>query len=362
MKKRILFYLVLIIALACFAELIARAYYYRKPALSKSAAYQLLKDLKRSMFPEKRRWDATSMYFVRPNLPKEVNDSIAMQTDAANRLIYQPWISFTSINSKGKYVTVSDQVRNSNPSVSVGVGSDTTVIWFLGGSTLFGIGVTDAETIPASFVRLWQQRSNHPVKVVNYATPLYYSYQELMLFADNLFRGKLPQVLIMLDGLNDCGAPYASYLRYPYSAPRLQQLLNPELYKYPKGFSYAQWPDSPSQQKVSQLIVDHYLENIANVKVLADEYKIRLYCFWQPIPYYNYHNRSTDPFCAKNDNPQYAFIYPRIEDSAKKIDYLYYIGDLINEIRYPFLDSVHYTPKMSEAIAKRMLDSITVKK
>ena len=360
MKRRLLFYLIYFVTLGLFAELIARAYYYQKPALSKSAAYQLLKDVKHSIFPEKRKWDAKSQYFVRPNISKKVNDSIAMETAEAYRLVYWPWVSFASINSNGKYVSTNDQARNSSPSVSTGEGADTLVFWFLGGSTMFGIGVTDAETIPAAFVRQWQQRNRTPIKVVNYGTPLYFSYQELMLFADNLFRGKVPGAVIMLDGLNDCSAPYPAYLRNPYNTPRLQRILNPDLYKKTTFFRYSDWPDSPNRQRVSEIILEYYLENIENVKRLADEYKIQLYCFWQPVPYYHYKNRATDPFCVKHDESQFGFIYPQVEQKASQLDYLYYLGDAVNDVRYPFLDSVHYTPKMCEAVAKRMVDSISV--
>jgi hypothetical protein len=359
MKRKIFFYLFFLIALFLVAEIIARAYYYGKPAEKAFASYQLLRDVKHAVFPSKQHMpDARSEYFIRPNISKAVNDTIAMETQKVNNMIYQPWIAFSSPNGDGRYVSVTDRVRNSMPSAAGGTEPDTTRVWFLGGSTMFGLGVTDAETIPAAFVKLWQQRVGRPISVMNYATPLYYSYQELMVFADKLFRGNRPQIVIMLDGLNDGAEPYGAYLRNPYNAPIMQQLLNPELYHYKKDFSYSGWPDSPSRQKVCEQICENYLSNIANMKKLADEYHVQLFCFWQPIPYYNYINRLMDPVCAKGLKPQYDLLYPRIQEKSKQIDYLYYLGDMVNEMKLPFMDSVHYTPAMNEAIAKSMLDSI----
>jgi lysophospholipase L1-like esterase len=313
--------------------------------------------VKRLLFPQRRRWDRRSEYFFRTTVSRAVNDSIVMETDAANKLIYQPWIAFSCANSKGKYVNAYDRIRNTTPSTCAGTG-DTVEVWFLGGSTMFGLGVTDAETVPAAFVRIWKQKINRPIKVVNYGTPLYYSYQELMVFADNLFRGRIPQMVIMLDGLNDGSEAYSAMTREPYNTSTLQQLINPEMYPHPKGFSSSQIPDSINIETVSDHVCDNYLQNIANIKRIADGYNVQLYCFWQPIPYYHYRNRSRDLFCAKGDKPQYGFMYPYVEQKARQINYLYSLADILNEERYPFLDSVHYTPQMCEVIARHMLDSI----
>jgi len=360
MRTRLLFYLFFLIAMFLIAELIARAYYYGKPAEKYLATHQLVHDVKRAIFPSKPHMpDARSQYLVRPTVSKLENDTIAMETQRVNSIIYQQWIALSSPNSNGRYVSVMDKVRSSNPSVAGGTEPDTTRVLFLGGSTMFGLGVTDAETIPAAFVRLWKERVDRPISVVNYGTPLYYSYQELMVLADYLFRGHRPHIVVMLDGLNDGAEPYGAYLRNPYNAPMLQQLLNPELFHYKENFSYSDWPDSPSMQKVCEQIADNYLDNISNANKLAREYNFELFCFLQPIPYYNYHDRSNDPVCAKELRPQYDVLYSRIRNKSNEAPHLFHLTDMVNDVHHPFMDSVHYTPTMNEAIANRMLDSIS---
>ncbi len=65
---------------------------------------------------------------------------------------------------------------------------DAFTIWFLGGSTMYGFNVTDAETIPAAFVRAYRLTHPHgrPIRVFNLGMPFYYSYQELILLTDRL--------------------------------------------------------------------------------------------------------------------------------------------------------------------------------
>jgi len=223
---------------------------------------------------------------------------------------------------------------------------------------MFGYNVTDEETIPSAFVREYQRRNTGTsIKVVNYGVPLYYSYHELILLADKLFTGNKPDIVIMLDGLNDCGSPYAALSRNPFNTPRMQQTLNPELYKYPENFTYANWPDSTKIPEASNQIVANYLENISNARKLANEFNFKLYCFWQPVPYFNY-DRSKDPFCARNVKEQFATIYPQIEQKSKEIDYLYYLGNMLQQEKYCFIDSVHYSPRISDLIAKTMVDSV----
>ena len=362
MKKRILFSLIFIALLFLLAELFARAYYYRKPAKSISALYELMRTTKRALFNKspKKGIDNSNHYLIRPGVSKEVNDSIAAENRIANYSIYQPWIEFRFGNIHGKYVNAFDQVRKSDPEISA-PGGDPLIVWFLGGSTMFGHNLTDAETIPSAFVREYRQRGGRPIRVVNYGTPFYFSYHELIQLSDNLFRGKRPDVVIMLDGLNEGAAPFASYTRNPFHTPRMQELLNPELYSYPEKFDYYRFPDSTKIQEVSQGIFDNYFENIGNAKKLADQYQFKLYCFWQPVSYFDYPNRASDPICNKKTLKQFDYICPQVKKKAEEVDYLFYLGDMLREAKLPFIDGGHYAPWMCEAIAKRMLDSVGLK-
>ena len=359
--KRVFFGLIFLLLLFLLTELLARAYYYRKTARSPLASYELLRTAKRSIFNSgKKTIDNTNHYTVRPNFSKAENDKVAAETREANYYIYYPWIGFSYGNIRGKYVNASDKSRKTVPEQSA-PGNDPFEVWFLGGSSMFGYNLTDSETIPSAFVRTYQNHGGPPIKATNYGTPNYFSYQELIFLADNLFRGKRPDVVIMMDGLNEGAAPFASYYRNPWNTPQLQEMLNPELYDYPDGYDYYHFPDSSKIKQVSQTIYQNYLENIANAKMLADQYNFKLYCFWQPVPFYDYPNQSKDPFASRWRMYQFEYICPQVIEKAKELDYLYYFGDMLRDAKLPFIESGHYTPWMCEAIAKRMLDSIALK-
>jgi hypothetical protein len=70
MKKRIAFGLVFVFLFFVFAELLARAYYYRKPASSVLASYELVRSVKRSIFnkPKFGPYDNKNHYAARPGL------------------------------------------------------------------------------------------------------------------------------------------------------------------------------------------------------------------------------------------------------------------------------------------------------
>jgi hypothetical protein len=275
--------------------------------------------------------------------------------------MYHPGVEFSYGSLHGKYVNAHDRVRTSVPDAS-GTSTRPITIWFLGGSTMFGYNLTDAETIPSAFVRAYQKRGGPPIKVMNYGTPNYFSYQELIQLADNLFRGNIPDIVIMLDGLNEGAAPFASYYRNPWNTPQLQQLLNPEIYHYPKSYDYYHFPDSSKIGEVSQKIYENYTENIAQAQILSKAYGFKLYCFWQPVPFFDYPNKSNDLFCSKGSIYQFDYICPQVKKKAEQLDYLFYLGDMLENVKMPFIDSGHYTPWMCDSIANRMLDSIDLKK
>src|SRR5262249_43078007 len=77
-------------------------------------------------------------------------------------------------------------------------------IFVFGGSTTFGTGVADAETIPAQLPpQFTAAPCARPVHVYNFARPGYFSVQERILFEQLLLAGHHPDLAIFVDGLNE---------------------------------------------------------------------------------------------------------------------------------------------------------------
>jgi len=360
-------------------ELFCRAYYYSALSpLHRVATVQLLKDL-RDKFRHYRDDDSLTRMLqrnqalVRPQLSREENNEIDRECRAANRAVYEPWVEFAFMDVRSKYVNVTDHRRLSIPDRSDSGAKEPLRIYFLGGSTTYGYDVTDAETIPSAFVRAYQQKypGGRPIRVYNLGMPFYYSYQELIQLSDRLFTGEHPDMVIMLDGVNECFEASAAIVPAPIFTPRNRDRITPGDVDNPSNQirDYYKLPDGMSLDSVCTLVINRYVANIRHAHDLGAIYHIPVYCFWQPAPYYDYPNRAGDPICAQSKQERFEKIWPRIRDSAggmraaglraAGMPWLHYLGDMLHDEKgLPFVDQLHYSPAFNRAIAEKMLDFI----
>jgi lysophospholipase L1-like esterase len=367
LPKRILFYSITILILLVIMELFSRAYYYQQLSRHKIAAIQVLKDVrnqigKRLAANKSSHRIHNDNYLVRPEFSHAENDEVAREGEEANLAVYEPWVGFAFRDFTSKYVNVTGHVRKSIPELSDSLAKQPVRIFFLGGSTTYGFNVTDAETIPSAFVRAYRQKypGGRPIQVTNLAMPGYYSYQELILLADRLFRDDRPDMVIMLDGLNDCYQASTSYNREPLYTPGIGELANPASEEnLPRLLNSFKLPGGMSEDSACKMIGQRYLANIRNARILTAAYSIPLYCFWQPVPYYNYPNRRNDPVARQDDAEQFGKIYPLVKSAAGEIPYLFFLGDMLQDEKgLPFIDQIHYSPRFNQVIAEKMLSRI----
>jgi len=76
------------------------------------------------------------------------------------------------------------------------------LVWFFGGSALFGDGQRDEHTIPSEFART-AEAAGVPVEVRNYGRPGIAMWQELELFEQLVGTGQKPDFVVFYDGFND---------------------------------------------------------------------------------------------------------------------------------------------------------------
>lgn len=119
---------------------------------------------------------------------------------------FHPWTGFIESGFRGEFVNVSEAgIRRT---VSIPAPADARqdlVVWMFGGSTTFGWGMPDAETIPSHFqAELQRLVPDRRVQVVNDGHAYYTSAQELSLLLAELRRDTPPpNVVTFLNGLND---------------------------------------------------------------------------------------------------------------------------------------------------------------
>jgi hypothetical protein len=366
-SRKILYYSITFLLVLLGAELCTRAYYYQQLPSHPVAVIRLMKDVRKQVMRHLFTDTLTKRlqnnhYLVRPGVSKAENDEINRENEQANRAAYEPWVEFAFMDVRSKYVNVSDHIRRSDPDRSDSAARDPYKIFFLGGSTTYGYNVTDAETISSFFIRAYRQKypAGRAIQVINLGMPFYFSYQELIQLTDKIFRDEKPDMVIMLDGLNDCLTANAAFTRAPVFAPGIRDLINPgsadmgmqqaDSYKLPEGMS---------TDSACTMIYRRYIDNIRHAREITACNHIPLYCFWQPVPYYNYPNRLNDPICTHSTPERFGKIYPLVKSAAGQIPYLFFLGDMLQEEKgLPFIDQIHYSPRFNQAIAEEMLSRI----
>ena len=299
---------------------------------------------------------------VRPDSSQKINQQISDENFAANKLVYEPWIEFGNVNYSGEYVNIQGLNRASIPSIAgFGKGIDTVIIYFFGGSTLYGYNVSDNETIPSFFTQLYQQKypNARPIKIYNYGIPYYYSYQELLMLTNLLYTGNKPALVIFLDGLNDCLQVVSSVNRTSFVSSAFEQLfIHPNQRPHindSSGIMYS-LPTGMDIRRYSDKILNNFLQNISSVRIISSAYAIKPFFFIQPTPYYHYTNRNNDPICIKNNLLQFDYVYPVLKQKSETEKDIFFLGDMLqNEKGYPFIDNIHYSPAMNKKIADSIL-------
>ncbi len=127
--------------------------------------------------------------------------AVLLQDTAASRWRYEPIVGFVAEQQHTRFINVNAKGIRSN-----GTGNNPIddAIWFFGGSTAFGYGVADRETIPAFL----EAQMGKPV--INFGVPGHYSVHETRLLSQQLRLGFRPSMVVFLDDVNEsCEADIA---------------------------------------------------------------------------------------------------------------------------------------------------------
>lgn len=174
---------------------------------------------------------------VYPDLPEPQRSQ--MLAECWNRPYqHADYIHFSEQPFQGQHVNVTAEgYRSTRQPLPWPPDPERFTIFCFGGSTLFGYGLPDEQTIPAQLERLLQAEQR-PVSVYNFAVGWHYSTQERIRFEQLLVAGSVPDVAVFVDGVND--ATLAAEDR-PAFAPQFA-----EAFRQVQGFGV----QSPTRQTV----------------------------------------------------------------------------------------------------------------
>jgi lysophospholipase L1-like esterase len=263
-------------------------------------------------------------------------------------------------------------------------------VWTFGGSTMYGTAVPDWATLPSYLSRDLNAAPGNCVIVSNFGVEGYVSDQELMVLTEQLKAGGRPDVVVFYDGVNDSslafaqpGAPVPHFSIWRIKA-RIEGSLSGRLDFLQDSYAVrltgrllSHLRRSPSfaarisaAQPNIALVLDNYEGNLQLARALADAYKFRLYCFWQPL--LTYGHKPLVPFeqqmLARDFTPDSESgawfltmnrVYQEVEHRASADKSFVYLGALFDSTKEPlYVDEAHLGPRGNEIVAQAIADHI----
>jgi hypothetical protein len=248
-------------------------------------------------------------------------------------------------------------------------------IFVFGGSTTFGYGVPDWQTVPSYLQEsLSRGFTRKRVCVYNFGVGYFYSTYERVRFEKLLVEGVKPHIAFFIDGINDCAKlskepTYRNRFQKAFQDTsektlvtvawdrtpigRLANFVNRFMREHPETIDEDQRPDGHAE---APRIISDYLANKQLVEAVCHQWGIRPIFVWQPHPCYQY------------DAKYHLFIQPRKHwpsamatyDEMGKLhesgqlgkDFLWCADLQKDEKECLYVDNVHYTAKFSSKLAE----------
>lgn len=302
--------------------------------------------------------------------------------------VFEPFTQFKESAYAGTFVNVDPQgfrlTREQGPWPP---SPDDFNVFFFGGSTTFNYGVPDQETIASHLQRALSEAGiGRPVRVYNFGRGMYYSSLERVLFEKLLAEGRVPHVVIFLDGLNEFffvgdEPPFSDVLRHLFEAIRNEhgrpQLLVRELIQTlpivqavrdspgSSGGGGLSWsPVRGMGVKLKQeadyddpVIIEkaiaRYRRNKTMVEAVAKAYGVMPVFIWHAVPMYA-SNLSGEPHNFGGHTFS-KFGYPRMAGLVRNGEWPGNFGwcaEVQQGVTGPlYVDSVHFSPILSRLTA-----------
>jgi hypothetical protein len=319
--------------------------------------------------PVMDRYDPSIVYDSYPDMNKSNVDQM-LHESTSRTYIFEPFVQFRERPYKGKYFNVHEAGfrvgKNQGPWPPVNENHN---IFIFGGSTTFGYGLPDDQTI-GSHLQEILRKTDSSVAVYNFACGSYYSTQEKILFQELLAEGLRPDKAIFIDGLND----FYYYNNEPHFTPQLRDLVagkdksNQLLNKYPlTRVAVALVGNDPivDEKPVIPVVDDilhRYLQNKMQIESISSKLDIETLFVWQPVPTFGY-EQSLHPFAVGGygGHELTSEGYPVMDTMRKTRDLgenFLWAANLHDGLDRPlYVDKIHYNSEFSQLLAKAVSKS-----
>jgi lysophospholipase L1-like esterase len=292
---------------------------------------------------------------------------------------------------------VSEDVNINNNGVRRTIKSpdrDAKKIFMFGGSTTWGWGVDDSNTIPS----LLQKKIGSGYDVYNYGVPAFMSIQETNYLLEELWKSGAPDIVIFYDGVNDgYDSLYSPGIVRETTTIRRQHdeytkmknlgfldhivesikrtnwgaLFNYAIYGRSDGLDITpfskRWDDMIDDDSISDKIkrtLDYWVHNTRQVRAIGKEYGFETYFFWQPNSLNGTKKMTQTEISAiatHNVTNKGRRIFKDLYTASKKRLTLkedlgiYFLGDAFKDVSETlYIDSNHLNKLGNQLIADKM--------
>lgn len=246
--------------------------------------------------------------------------------------------------------------------------ADRPVVYFFGGSTMFGTGADDAGTIPSHFARLTGMRAR------NFAESGYSAHQSLEMLLRLLQDGHRPDIVVFYDGVNDVKNKCRSELG-PYSDSqefRIRTRLDPDVGTLRYFFLAVLDPferltgkfvgtrtrpyDCDKNEAKAKAVAEALISDWELAKLVTKFHGIRFIAIFQPVIYFSATKKEHIPV-DKPLEQQFVKVYPMMAERVKQKGYVSLTSALDAE-EYLYVDFAHLSPNGNERMANRLAEIV----
>lgn len=289
--------------------------------------------------------------------------------------VYEPFTGFKVGAFKGKYINIDEKgFRHIENQCKYPINNSNYNIFVIGGSTTFGTGVADKDTIASRIQNKLRERTlNNNICVYNFGRPFYYSTQDRELFISKIVDNEeKPNAAIFIDGLNEHALEIENNKRlsdlmakrgrlgYLIAGTPITRVTNHLSNRFIKNFTIALMEPDVNR------IFNRYLENKKIISSVAKEYNISAYFTIQPVPMYNYNYSNhfmikrnlMGDFDQNQRLKQSKLFYMMMNETGKKDEVIWLADMQMDKNENLYVDYGHYNARFSDEIAENIVNHI----
>jgi hypothetical protein len=244
--------------------------------------------------------------------------------------------------------------------------------YFFGGSTMWGLGVSESQTIPSLFAAATGIHSE------NFGDIGYTAHQSLVLLLQLLQAGHRPNLVIFYDGVNDVAVKCeqgltpeshgeereinsllrghdspSSFAHYFRPVVRLAERINRQISKTLLVSNY----DCDTDSKKAQAIADNLIRDWQFAKLLVESFGGRFVGILQPVSYFS-RTRLDHLKLPPNLDRQYQAVYPLVRQQIARDKDFHDLVPALDIDEAIYTDFNHVTPKGNGIVARRIAEIV----